>query len=84
MHRRLTACLLLLALSLAGCQCCQCTETIGDVVDAVSAHQCAADGLYCAGLDLTRIGRRDWCQCGINWLCPCRCNQYCPDETCPR
>jgi hypothetical protein len=82
--RGFRALLLLSALALAGCQCCQLTEHLGDVADAVSAHQCAADGLYHPGLDLTRIGRRDWCQCGFNsWICPCRCDLACPENTCP-
>jgi hypothetical protein len=83
MRCRTFAFLPLLALFISGCQCCQCTETIGDVADTVSAHEIEADGLYCPALDLTRIGRRDWCQYPVNrWLCPCRCNQFSTDE-CP-
>ncbi|MBX3444869.1 MAG: hypothetical protein KF774_20885 [Planctomyces sp.] len=75
--------LLATALGLSGCQCCQVTEALADVADAVSAHECAADDLYHPGLDLTRIGRRDWCECGINhWLCPCRCDTVCPPGNC--
>lgn len=74
---------ILLAMLSAGCQCCQLTEKVADVTDAISAHQCAADGMYCAGLDLTRIGRRDWCQYRINsWLCPCRCELNAPETVC--
>ncbi len=73
--------LLLAGLALAGCQCCACTEPYGDVVDLISSRECEAEVLYHPGLDLTRIGRRDWCECGINrWFCPCRCDRYCPSD----
>ena len=69
--------LLLSGVGLAGCQCCACTESFGDLTDQISSRECQGEVLYHPGLDLTRIGRRDWCQCGINsWLCPCRCNRY--------
>lgn len=51
---------------LAGCQCCQLTESYMDVVDCVADRSPHADALYCAGLDLTRIGYPDWCQYKIN------------------
>jgi hypothetical protein len=54
-----------------------------DVVDLISSRECHSEIFYHPGLDLTRIGRRDWCQCGINrWFCPCRCDRYCPSD-CP-
>ncbi len=71
-------------LAMAGCQCCACTEHWGDVADLVSSRECRAEAFYSPAYDLTRIGRRDWCQAsGINrWLCPCRCDRYC-QPTCP-
>ncbi|MBX3439602.1 MAG: hypothetical protein KF861_19090, partial [Planctomycetaceae bacterium] len=45
-----------------------------DAVDCVATHETALDALYHPGLDLTRIGRSDWCQCGFNRaLCRCTC-----------
>ena len=75
--------LVLAGAALGGCQCCSCTEHLGDVADLISSRECNGEIFYHPGLDLTRIGRRDWCECDINqWLCPCRCDRYCPDE-CP-
>lgn len=83
MARILRSLMLLGVILLAGCQCCTCTEPYGDVVDLISSREFQGENFYHPGLDLTRIGRRDWCQCGINhWLCPCRCDRYCPSE-CP-
>ncbi|WP_145030673.1 hypothetical protein [Caulifigura coniformis] len=78
--RRIARTLMICAgVATAGCQCCGCTEPIADLADKVSSRECEGEIFYSPGLDLTRIGRRDWCQCGINhWLCPCRCDQYCP------
>ncbi len=74
---------LLAGAALAGCQCCACTEHYGDVVDLISSRECQAEVFYHPGLDLTRIGRRDWCECSFNrWLCPCRCEQ-CGQSDCP-
>jgi hypothetical protein len=84
MRRMLWAWMLAAGASSVGCQCCQLTESLGDVVDAITVTEWAADPWYHPGLDLTRIGRRDWCECGINsWLCPCRCDTKCPPGTCP-
>jgi hypothetical protein len=75
--------LLLLVLAFSGCQCCQLTETIGDAADCATDNPPIAERWYCPGLDLTRIGRRDWCQYPINhWFCPCRCDRY-PVQDCP-
>jgi hypothetical protein len=74
---------LLVGFAMAGCQCCECTERLADLTDRISSRECAAEVFYHPGLDLTRIGRRDWCECPINhWLCPCRCDRYC-QGTCP-
>ncbi|WP_437206042.1 hypothetical protein [Planctomicrobium sp. SH664] len=60
--------IVVLMLSLAGCQCCQLTEKYQDRVDCIADHEGHLDNWYCAGLDLTRIGYPDWCQYRINQL----------------
>ncbi len=63
-------------LASAGCQCCSCTERFADFTDKISSRECRSEIFYSPSYDLTRIGRRDWCQCGFNsWLCPCRCDR---------
>jgi len=75
MHRVARSLMMLAVAAMAGCQCCACTEHLGDVADLVSSRECRGEYFYHPELDLTRIGRRDWCQSRINrWLCPCRCN----------
>jgi len=60
---------------LAGCQCCPLTDHYASVIDSIADHEHGLDVLYHPGLDLTRIGRPDWCHCGVNRLwCPCRCH----------
>lgn len=72
--RGLTVLMLVLASGACGCQCCCLTDHYADAVDCVATHETALDALYHPGLDLTRIGREDWCQCRINRaLCPCAC-----------
>ncbi|MGD9857237.1 MAG: hypothetical protein AB7U20_20015 [Planctomycetaceae bacterium] len=69
----------LVAGGISGCQCCRLTDHYADAVDCVATHETALDALYHPGLDLTRIGRADWCQCGINRaLCPCACERRKP------
>ncbi len=70
---RFALCLLVM---FSGCQCCGLTECYQDDVDVIADHECHWDRWYRPGLDLTRIGHRDWCQNPINhWLCPCRCER---------
>lgn len=67
---------LLILLMFSGCQCCGFTESYQDHVDHIADHEGHWDRWYRPGLDLTRIGHRDWCQNRINhWLCPCRCER---------
>jgi hypothetical protein len=62
-----------------GCQCCRMTDHYADAVDCIATHETELDALYHPGLDLTRIGRADWCQCRINRaLCPCACERRKP------
>ncbi len=70
---------LLLAGGACGCQCAPLTGHYADAVDHIADHELALDGLYHPGLDLTRIGRSDWCRCGINRsLCRCACERRKP------
>lgn len=65
---------LMLAVGLSGCQCCCLFERYADEIDRIATDECCLDAFYCPCLDLTRIGRPDWCQCGFNrLLCPCAC-----------
>ncbi len=76
--RRITAGLLL-AGGFCGCQCAPLTNHYADAVDHIADHELALDGLYHPGLDLTRIGRSDWCRCGINRaFCRCACERRKP------
>ncbi len=62
-----------------GCQCCFLFEPYAQAVDEVATCPCNLDCLYIPALDLTRIGRRDWCECPVNRLmCGCRCNRMKP------
>ncbi len=71
--RELIGCLVLLS-SVAGCQCCPLTDHYADAVDCIADHEHGLEALYCPCYDLTRIGRPDWCHCGVNrYLCQCRC-----------
>lgn len=80
--------LLLVILSLfaagaAGCQCCALTERYQDHIDDISDHEGNFERFYSPCLDLTRIGRPDWCSCSVNrWLCPCGCDKR-PPLPCP-
>lgn len=70
---------LLAAAGFSGCQCCRLFDHYADAVDCVATHETALDALYHPGLDLTRIGRPDWCQCGFNRaLCRCTCERRKP------
>lgn len=63
----------------AGCQCCPLTDHYASAVDCIADHEHGLDVLYTPCLDLTRIGRPDWCQCRVNrWICPCRCERCKP------
>lgn len=63
----------------SGCAVCRCkTECCADVVDDISDHECELDCLYCPSLDVSRIGKPDWCQCPINACLnrsQCACNR---------
>jgi len=70
---------LLLAGGTCGCQCAPLTDHYANAVDHIADRELALDALYHPGLDLTRIGRTDWCQCGINRaLCRCACERRKP------
>jgi len=64
-----------LLVSAAGCQCCGHLDAYGDVIDCVSESSPRFDALYHPGLDVSRIGQRDWCECSFNrFWCDCRCD----------
>jgi len=65
---------LLAAGGFSGCQCSCLFDHYADEIDYIATDEGHFDVLYCPCLDLTRIGRPDWCQCGFNRvLCPCAC-----------
>ncbi len=64
---------------LTGCQCCPLTDPYADAIDCIADHEHHFEVLYSPCYDLTRIGRPDWCQCGVNrLLCQCRCDRCKP------
>lgn len=71
MRRVLTGCLgIVLAALLAGCQCCGLTERYADHIDDIADWEPDVSCIYTPCLDLTRIGKPDWCACGLNrWWC---------------
>jgi hypothetical protein len=67
------------AAGLSGCQCCVLTEPLSHFVDLIADHEYAKQYYYHPELDLSRIGRRDWCRCRLNrMLCPCACARIRP------
>ena len=68
-----------MTLASTGCTVCRwTTDCCGDVIDDISDHECELDCLYHPSLDVSRIGKPDWCQCPINSCLDCRqcaCNR---------
>lgn len=61
----------------AGCQCHPFTHHYGDFIDDISDTEFYAEVFYHPELDLTRIGKPDWCRCPINRaLCHGPCCRY--------
>lgn len=60
----------------SGCQCSGLTERYADVIDDVADSSPRFDCLYTPCLDLTRIGKPDWCQCRFSGLL---CRRGCRD-----
>lgn len=80
--RWIAAALCAAAFASTGCEVCRWKQDCwADVIDDVSDHECELDCLYCPELDISRMGKPDWCQCPINaWLDwrQCSCNRpYC-------
>lgn len=81
---------LLVVAGACGCQCWCVYEPYADAVDCIADHEHHLDPLYRPWYDLTRIGRPDWCQCGLNRaLCRCACERRKPvphiiETTAPR
>ena len=72
--------------SLVGCQCCGVTERYADLIDDVTDYDLELDAWYHPGLDLTRIGKPDWCRYRWNgiWCKRACCTSYCGEPTaCP-
>jgi hypothetical protein len=62
----------------SGCQCFKASNLYYNLIDDVSDTQVYADRFYYPTLDLTRIGKPDWCRSPINrWWCKC-CNDCRP------
>jgi hypothetical protein len=64
---------------LSGCQCCCLTEPVSHLIDRIADHEHAWQYCYHPELDVSRIGRSDWCRCRLNrMLCPCACSRVPP------
>lgn len=69
----------ILCASLIGCQTCDWTESYCDHIDVENdLHPTCGDDLYHPSLDLTRIGRRDWCQTRMGGLFRRACRAHPP------
>ena len=65
---------LVCVVGLVGCQCCGVTERYADLIDDVNDYDLELDAWYHPGLDLTRIGKPDWCRSRFNrMLCRRAC-----------
>ena len=67
-------CLLFAVLS-AGCRCGCLESASGDFIDSLSERRLSLEFVYKPGLDLTRIGKPDWCRSSLNQL-------FCRDTCC--
>lgn len=62
----------------SGCQCFKSSNLYYNLIDDVSDSEVYVDRFYRPTLDLTRIGKPDWCQSRFNrWWCKC-CKEYGP------
>ena len=69
--------LALLALA-SGCQCCPTAECYYQKIDCIADSELELDWLYFPELDVSRIGKPDWCRCPVNrLLCCCACRPEC-------
>ena len=64
--------------SAAGCQCCPTANCHYRTVDCIADIEPELDCLYHPELDVSRIGKADWCSCWWNRVwCGCACREQC-------
>jgi hypothetical protein len=64
----------------SGCQCCPWYDSYANVVDDASDTHVYFDHLYNPRLDLTRMGKPDWCSPFNRFFCKRCCNNGCYDR----
>lgn len=70
----------LFLLAVGGCRCVPGFDAYAGFIDRLGENPPRWDALYSPCLDVTRIGRPDWCACGFNRVLGC-CR--CRHEACP-
>jgi hypothetical protein len=69
---------LLLAVLSSGCRCGWLDNASGDLIDTLTERRLTWDCLYKPELDLSRIGKPDWCRSPLNrLLCRDKCCGTC-------
>ena len=69
--------LLFIVLS-SGCRCGGLENASGDLIDTLSERRLSLEFLYKPGLDLSRIGKPDWCRSPLTrLLCRDKCCSSC-------
>ena len=73
---------LMFAVLSTGCRCGGLENASGDLIDTLTERRLSLEFLYKPGLDLTRIGKPDWCRSPLNrLLCRDKCCGSC-DNSC--
>ena len=78
---------LLFAVLSTGCRCGCLENASGDLIDTLTERRLTLEFLYKPGLDLTRIGKPDWCRSPLNRLlrrekCCGTCGSSCQSGCC--
>lgn len=71
----------------SGCRCGCLENTSGNLIDTLTERKISLDCLYRPELDLTRIGKPDWCRSPLNRLlcrdkCSGSCGNSCRSHSC--
>lgn len=64
----------------SGCQCCPLFNTYANAIDDINDTHVYFDRCYNPRLDITRMGKPDWCGPINSRWCPCSCNNGCYDR----
>ncbi len=64
----------------AGCQCCPLFDRYANVVDDANDTHLYFDRIYNPKLDITRMGKPDWCSPWNRFFCRRCCNNGCYDR----